>query len=791
MIPMPTKWQDLAPRVSRAAWIVKITPASLATGIPVIYLAESEMHLGADHVYGFLRSVSEFGRGVDVYKSSYNAARAVVTIRDAFYQKYAGDATPSRFSDEYPMTSGSFAILHDADIELLAYPGSYATVIADCLSIYQGTVTKVHFKGEDLVLFTDERRRIVHRDLPQRRFTRTLFPKMPADTENETMPLVYGHHWEQEVLRKTGFAPARRIDNWKWLVADHVIDAFPTEHRHGATGVQGIMIWIDELQSWAKSYVGVTFNTNDSGRATFTIDPDTAGFDVYLYPTASYPTSTGSDAANLRGIEAARDYDAATKLSVIANSTTQAEVVLEWRQQGDESDDDKNNSVAELPGPATPLYGFQMYASKPVGITISSATIDWWNGSGWVNFASSIDVTSTEFIHYAINVATNLFYGTAESMRWHLGSGPAFTSPGAPDRKPFKVRIRFNGTGWTANSTVVAYIHEARMIMSCRTPRDSAVKIGTKIINERVREINVLGQYTGRTVWVQRAIPVADIDTRVIGASVQGREYGSWIDNGGRSNSHNVGDHITTAPGIVESLCRDELAVVNADIDQPSFDAAMTDATYNRTAKLHVKSDARLNSKAIIERLCWEHGMALVHRPNGQLRLLRWPGSGELVATLSPDDLYEQMPEIESTETGIIKNRLTLQYNRMADSGRYLRTQISGPALATSVTRYEYQDDEFQLQSHSDITSAPKAIFDVLLDDYALLAMPHQIVRFTTRGYRFAHAELGDHFLFSSADWVRVRLRLGNFWVGQELMVYDMIYKPHGIQFTCINWEPE
>lgn len=795
MIPMPTKFAELRSRSTgpwSGAWIVKITAKNNIGDDRTIYLSDTDMQLGTDHVYGFLESVSEFGRGLDVYKLTYNAARAVITLSDRHYHRTSG-TIPARLSDKLEMAhAGAFGDwngLHHALVELLIYPGSYATLIADCLSVYQGVVTRYTAQGEKLIIYTDERRKVVHRDLPQRKFTRTLFPKMPAEVENETMPLVYGDHWEQEVLRKTGFAPADRIADWKWLVADHVIDAFPTEHRHGATGVQGIMIWIDELQCWAKSYAGVTFNVNDSGRATFTIDPDAAAFDVYVYPSAAYPTSTGTDSANPVGLDAVKDFDASSKMSILANSTNQAEVIFEWRQQGDESDDLKNNSIAEIPGPATTLFGFQLYGSKPGAITISSINLHFWDGVSWIAFGSPVvgDLAIGEFKHY--EMPANYAPGGAQGLLfWHFGTG--YSSAGSPDRKPFKVRVRFNGSGWTANSTVVAYVHETRFVQSCRMPKDSAV-VGYKLVR-RDAYPNIDDYYLrGRERYVYDRVAIQDIDAQIIGAPVQGREYGSWIDLGGRSNSHNAGQQITTAPGIVESLLRDELGVPTGDIDMPSFDAALTDTTYSRTAKLHLKSGARRNSKNIIETLCWEHGMALVHRPNGQLRLLRIPGSGELVATLTPDDIYEQVPTIETTDVAVIRNEITFYYNRMADSGKYLRSRVVGPTLAVSQSRYGVIPDEFQLQSLSDITSSNRAIYDYLLDAYAILARPHMIVKFTARGFRFAHAEIGDRYRFAPLETREVRQRFGQSWSSVDLMIYEMLYKTNGIQFTCIKWTPE
>jgi hypothetical protein len=58
------------------------------------------------------------------------------------------------------------------------------------------------------------------------------------------------------------------------------------------------------------------------------------------------------------------------------------------------------------------------------------------------------------------------------------------------------------------------------------------------------------------------------------GAGVRGRLYGSWVDAVGRSNSFDENDPIENPAHIIESLYRDELGKVTADIDTAAFDAA-------------------------------------------------------------------------------------------------------------------------------------------------------------------------------------------------------------------------
>ncbi len=67
-----------------------------------------------------------------------------------------------------------------------------------------------------------------------------------------------------------------------------------------------------------------------------------------------------------------------------------------------------------------------------------------------------------------------------------------------------------------------------------------------------------------------------EIDIKVgwrIFAECEGRKFGSWIDEGGRSNSYNEGDLIENPAHIVESILRDELSLTASDVDVASFDS--------------------------------------------------------------------------------------------------------------------------------------------------------------------------------------------------------------------------
>lgn len=90
----------------------------------------------------------------------------------------------------------------------------------------------------------------------------------------------------------------------------------------------------------------------------------------------------------------------------------------------------------------------------------------------------------------------------------------------------------------------------------------------TELLLFGIQELRIHVQYTCKiqTEW------------RIF-AECEGRVYGSWIDDGGRSNSYNQNDLIENPAHIIESILREDLGLVSADIDTDSFDDVGGDLT--------------------------------------------------------------------------------------------------------------------------------------------------------------------------------------------------------------------
>lgn len=758
-------------------------------------------------VLGLLYDISPITHGFDYYTCEYQPAHVTISIANLWSKKTAAGVW-HRASDFMP--DGSVNGLWGQRLRVYWWAGAGQLLLTNGLLVFDGSITGMTMQGEDrLNIQADEVWDSYFKiQLPQRRATRAIFRNLSTENINKTMPLVYGPHFESAFLRSTGFALGQRVDNWTWVFADHVIDSFYDELRPSSaanntpyTGSsKAIWIYISAIESWARSYVGVTFNVNDSGRATAVIDPETAGWDVYVYPISATPASTATDSGNNVGPEVSFDYDSLTKLSIIADSTTQAQIVFEWRQDGgantyssgdltaNQASDlnDSSNAIAALPGPATALAGLDMYVSKPGGITIDSALIEYWNGVGWTTMSAVIDTTTSNMVYYS----GAPIYGAPSSMRWHFNTGLTETPGAGRDQKPFKIRVTFTGTGWTIDSTVVAYIHECRLVISCKTPFDKSSVVEKKSFY-RPHIPETPGTKARRRGGHVPEYEIFDIASNVFGASVTGREYGAWIDAApdARTNGKNAGGEIQNAEGILESLLRDELGAVDGDINPTSFDDIHNGSDV-RGAFISLLPGSSASVKSIIDRIDFEHRLVL-YRARGdtmKFTLVDARGRTGSAGTILPGELAE-MPEVGMTEFDP-RNAITFNYRRLPHDGKFFKSETIEDT--TSSAEHGAVTQDIDLETINDTTWLDP-IKDSLIESPGYMSSrARYLVTFRTKGLRWAGLELGDVFQFHD-DLDDQLLCFGETWLDRTFLVYEASVlrdSTVGMEFRAISTLP-
>lgn len=750
----------------------------------VFRFAEKSVRYTAGGLYeGLLYDISPITHGFDFHTLEYQPARVTIVLSNLWSRIKADSHEWQRPSDYMP--DGSALGLWGQNLYIKWYPGNYEAFAPD-FQVFNGSIVNISMDGDDkLVIQADEIWDTGHRMLPQRRADRTTFTDLPVESIGATLPLVYGPHNEQAYLRNTGFAIGLRVAEWKWVIADHVIDSFYAEPRpsantdgtsYGSSSTQAIWVEFPELSAWARSYQGVTFNTNDSGRATVLVDPATAGFDVYLYPSSGESASTATDAGNTAGITSAFDYDIDTKYSIIANSTTAASCYFEWYQNGSDSTDPQENGIADLTAPGTYLEGVNLYMSKPAGTTIDSSSIEVWNGATWTTVATSIDVATANMIHYTFSGA----FDWNTNLQWHLGSGAT-----GGDGTPFKVRLSFVGTGWTANTTVAAYVHEIRLVKSCGLPK--AIHYGFGKARRQGRGIDIPGN-TFRVNENYIGLPqygtfnpgsIPDI----VGASVTGREHADEADFTGET--WNDGDQITNPAFVIWSILVQELGFdTGDDIDVASFQEVYTSAT-SRSCVLNLKPGSQIHSKELIDRICYEHAIVLYRsRANGapKFKMVEADGRSALAGTILRGEL-RGLPNVSVTPFNVT-NLITFKYRRLPHDNQFFKTTTYEDT--TSSTEYGDREEEIFLQTITHSTYLD-AIENRLISERYFRSRAHYLVEFETIGARWATLELGDRINFDATSIDPVLLCYGETWASLDFIIYEASILKNGLAFKAIS----
>lgn len=155
-----------------------------------------------------------------------------------------------------------------------------------------------------------------------------------------------------------------------------------------------------------------------------------------------------------------------------------------------------------------------------------------------------------------------------------------------------------------------------------------------------------------------------------------GIEFGSWIDEVGRTNSYSAGQRIVLSNGVIESILRDKLTVPAAEIDVTSFDTAETGA-YEFT----FSQNEFVSSMELIQELSFFSRCITTCKSDGTWEIFRFadtPAASD--ATLIPQDV--QILEVSTVDSGAMINDLTIAYHY--DYGKQQYTQDTKDENTTS-----------------------------------------------------------------------------------------------------------
>ena len=168
-------------------------------------------------------------------------------------------------------------------------------------------------------------------------------------------------------------------------------------------------------------------------------------------------------------------------------------------------------------------------------------------------------------------------------------------------------------------------------------------------------------------------------------ARLQGRMYGSWIEDGGRSVGYAEDDLIEQPAYVIESILRDELGLTSNEIDTESFDVVgnTTDGVrdgWKMTAAISEIQDSR----AILARILFESHLMLFESADGKYKLIALDTDTGTTHLITADQMARE-PLVSLSHHSLINNQFDIKYkyDRGTGSSRY---QIFGDETKTNIT---------------------------------------------------------------------------------------------------------
>ena len=260
--------------------------------------------------------------------------------------------------------------------------------------------------------------------------------------------------------------------------------------------------------------------------------------------------------------------------------------------------------------------------------------------------------------------------------------------------------------------------------------------------------------------------------------AMQGREYGSWIT--GRSSAYSAGDVIIDPAGIVESILRDELGLVDADLNLTSFiDAENTSVE----ARINLHSLNEMLGFDTCRQLSEQSTFAFVWLANGKARLIHLDDSSPATNRTIP---YSHIlnGDITVTRGDTVINKIDVESRFLQERDAYYDQEIvSNGTSAASFGTFVYNARWPNISG----TSVTTVTNHLIKDADSIWANEHNQIQFSTVGFSNADLELGDWIELRSAEVDPHIKCFGTSFNEKQFLVIGLEQKPDSTKVTAIE----
>lgn len=784
MLTMPNIYDEFRRRMtSDASFVVRIV-----SGSKYWHLSNRAIDCHGFASYELIESIGPISEKLNIITREWGIAQVNIVIHNRPFFKSGETADQGMLL----RPSDVFGNVYNEEIKIYIYPGSAANTIADCLLVFSGRVTDMPESDTNTLLLvaSAENPKLNYR-LPQTIISPETYPHVPFEARNRVVPIVYGDFSETDYLNGRGLIPCEQVESRKYIVADHPVKS-----------ISAIWWYIEELKLWAKLRDASQYNVtiDDDGVATINFKSNT-DIDAYVWIYPNYPIyEEGYDETNHPWIYAV-DRDENTYAKLIAGVSPGwsgvpekfASMIFEFR--GNYSDTKSGKHIKTRirpqdrgPGEYDEKIAIELkYAIEPGYTDAYNGTTEnggllFFKGTGGRQNMGELTSNDPWRRYYISGYELDYNYDWAaddDGIQWHLGTG---SGQSGADGDPVRIYIGLRVNQEPPAGTTVGRVYEVRLRIPVRIHMSHFTKV--RVLNYGAPESR---------------------PDRIIAVECEGRQFGSWIDAGNRSNvnNYNNGDLIVSGQYVIESILREVLDYASRDIDTASFDA-IEEPSYHAPANYSkyinydrtiTESDQRKTAKEIIQEICREHRFAFYPSSAGRARIIQMSPEPLSIMRISKADFVNNtVDSIKFTRKEYLINKGELRYGLRPHEGEYIGSaEISD---MDSQTEYGIYRAIMNIDGHG---------YDAVIGDQfglfhwwfgsdslggKFLSRPHLVVEFRTMGIKYAHLEIGDWINFDHQKMDLDYKLFGKSWQWYDFLIIEKETTLECTQFMAVEPEP-
>lgn len=248
-------------------------------------------------------------------------------------------------------------------------------------------------------------------------------------------------------------------------------------------------------------------------------------------------------------------------------------------------------------------------------------------------------------------------------------------------------------------------------------------------------------------------------------AECEGRKYGAWIS--GRSSNYSAGDMIEDPAGIIESILRDELGLIDADIDMPSFINAENTSV---KARINLHSGNEIDSNRVIRQLTEQSSFLFFYSAAGKAKLIDLNDKTPTTATRGAHPVVIPFSHIKEGSLKISKaskifNSLTYKSRFQQEYNAFRDTTILEDAASIAA----FGTRPYIAKWPNLAGASADAIAEFLVGTNGIFSNQHNVIQFEALGDLYSDLEMGDWFEMNVNLDPHVLL-YGSSWFGHQFL---------------------